>query len=72
MLQLYVWFELALARRYPEQLRGQVARLDRAFARFELVEQKSQDTNCLDRRADGIRRIRVEMDRRLGHKERVD
>jgi hypothetical protein len=72
MLQLYVWIELALARRYPERLRGQVVRLDRAFARFELGGQKSHDTNRLDRRADGIRRIRVEMEKRLGLKERAD
>jgi len=64
MLRLYIWIGLALARRYPDRMAGQAIRLDRAFARFELGENESEE--AIARRADSIRRTRAEMIRRLG------
>jgi hypothetical protein len=66
MLQLYVWIELALAKRYPGRLAGQFFRLDRAFARFGLGDDESVDQARIDHRADSIRRIRRKMGSRIG------
>jgi hypothetical protein len=63
ILRLYVWIELALTRRYPDRMAGQVNHLDRALARFEIGQTATED--AIDRRADSIRRARTEMNRRL-------
>jgi hypothetical protein len=63
MLQLYIWITLALARRYPDRMAGQVIRVDRAFVRFELGENGSDKAIAL--RMDSIRRTRAELNRRL-------
>ena len=67
MLRLYIWIGLALARRYPDRMAGQAIRLDRAFARFELGENASEE--AISHRADSIRRTRTEMNRRLGQSQ---
>jgi hypothetical protein len=63
MLRLHIWIGLALARRYPDRMAGQAIRLDRAFARFELGENESEE--AIARRTDSIRRTRAELNRRL-------
>jgi hypothetical protein len=63
ILRLYVWIGLALQRRYPDRMAGQVTHLDRALARFEVGETATED--AIARRADSIRRARTEMNRRL-------
>jgi hypothetical protein len=63
MLRLNIWIGLALARRYPDRMAGQATRLDRAFARFELGENGSDEAIAL--RTDSIRRTRAELNRRL-------
>ncbi len=59
MLKLFVWLELALRRRYPNQLVGKQERLDHAFAA------------CLYgsavKNADSVKKLRQEMQRRLTH-----
>ena len=68
MLQLYVWLELALRRRYPDSLDRQVVRVDRAFARFSLGKNESVARDRLDRQSDAVRKIRVRMDERLAER----
>ena len=64
MLQLYACLELAIARRYPEQIQGKISVLDEAFARFLRGQQVNPELAEI-RAVDAIRKVRTEMHQRL-------
>jgi hypothetical protein len=63
MLQLYVYLELALKRRYGERVAREIGRLDQAFAQFR-AEQEGGSRSAVTG-ADSIRKIRQQMQKRL-------
>ena len=65
MLRLYVYYELALRRRYAEKIERRTAHIDRAFGQFlRNVATRSAQSEAA---AETIRRIRLEMQRRLSN-----
>ncbi|MGZ0174587.1 MAG: hypothetical protein ACKVHE_34225 [Planctomycetales bacterium] len=62
MLELYVYLELALRRRYGDRLRGQAGRLDEAFTRFWL---ESEDGLQVFTRKESTTKTRQQLGRRL-------
>ena len=67
MLDLYVWLELALKPRYAERIKGNLDRLDHAFAQFLCADPNDPDGPV--KMAENIRRVRQEMQRRLAPSE---
>ena len=62
MLDLYVYLELAIRRRYGERLKGQIGRLDEAFTGFWL---ESKDGIQVLARKESTAKTRQELQRRL-------
>ncbi|MCA9071132.1 MAG: hypothetical protein KDA84_19525 [Planctomycetaceae bacterium] len=63
MFQLYVCLELAIKRRYKHRLRGNISKLDLAFARYQMgVDAESLDVSTA---AETIKKIRNRMEKRL-------
>ena len=62
MLDLYVYLELAIRRRYGERLKGQTGRLDEAFTRFW---HESKDDLEVQARKESTAKTRQELQRRL-------
>lgn len=62
MLELYVYLELAIRRRYGDRLRGQTGRLDEAFTQFWL---ESNDDLQVFTRTESTAKTRQELYRRL-------
>jgi hypothetical protein len=63
MYQLYVFLELALRRRYGDRLRGKTMMLDQAFARCQ--EGLHADSRDVDATAESVKKIRLNMQKRL-------
>ena len=62
MLRMYVYLELGLKRRYGNRLKGRLAGLDAAFARYF---QRTADSLEAERYAGSVKKVRQELSRRL-------
>jgi hypothetical protein len=63
MLELYIYVELCLKRRYPDRVHRKFERLDLALSRF-LVKRKAKYSDS-DSKTETVRRVRFEIQRRL-------
>lgn len=67
LLDLYLYRELALSKRYSERMNGHVEAVNRAFGAFWLADRKAagMDDAQVDKSVDGVRRIRTKLLKRL-------
>eukprot|EP00456_Euglypha_rotunda_P077710 TRINITY_DN735_c0_g1_i3.p1 TRINITY_DN735_c0_g1~~TRINITY_DN735_c0_g1_i3.p1 ORF type:complete len:241 (-),score=32.40 TRINITY_DN735_c0_g1_i3:239-961(-) len=68
MLKLFVYCELAIKARYDVRIRGKTTKLDRVFR--EWWGPSTADEHALTAAAESVRKIRAEMQKRLGKKRR--
>lgn len=64
MLELYACLELAIKKRYPDRIQGNVSMLDEAFARF-LSGDKADPELAEPRSVDAVRKVRAKMEQRI-------
>lgn len=63
LFELFVYLELALKPRYPNQIRGRLQQIDRAFARYWSDEEA--DRTQIEKGQENARRIRLKLQQRL-------